>query len=224
MKWAGSALLVVIAVAVAIYKMAFPNYTYRYQLNLALEIEGQIYTGSSVIEVSWSCGMKIADSGCGAVLDGQATLVDLGPRGVLIATLHSGVRVGPTSAGYGTDAIFLCANAFGNRSTFGELPALPELSGRRDLSPANFPYLVWLPHPDDPKSARELTPASISPTIDPTAHFVEAFVEITRDPVVIDIDRKLPWFPALLREQRGKLIVSKPHQFQLIYDMFVGEA
>jgi hypothetical protein len=223
MKWAGAALLVVIAVAVAIYKMAFPNYTYRYQLSLALEIEGQIYTGSSVIEVSWSCGMKIADSGCGAVLDGQATLVDLGPRGVLIATLHSGVRVAPISAAHGTDAIFLCANAFGNQSTFGELPALPLLSGRRDLSPTNFPYLVWLPHPDDPKSARELAPESISRTIDPTAHFVEASVEITRNPVVIDIDRKLPWFPALLREQRGKLIVSQPRQFQLIYDMFVGE-
>jgi hypothetical protein len=222
MKWTGVALVIVIAVAVVAYKMTFPNYTYRYQLKLALEIGGQIYTGSSVIEVSWGCGLKIADSGCAAGLNGQAASIDLGPRGVLVATLHSGERVGPTSA-RGTDAIFLCANAFGNRSTREELPALARLSGRRDLSPTNFPYLVWFPSPADPKSARMVTLENISSTIDPTAHFVEASVEITRNPIVTDIGKELPWFPALLREQRGKGIISKPGQFQLIYDMFVGE-
>jgi hypothetical protein len=67
-----------------------------------------------------------------------------------------------------------------------------------------------------------VTLENISSTIDPTAHFVEAFVEITRNPIVTDIGKELPWFPALLREQRGKGIISKPGQFQLIYDMFVG--
>ena len=209
MKWAGVTFLIVIAVAVVAYKMAFPNYTYRYQLKLALEIDGQAYTGSSVIEVNWGCGLKIADSGCAADLSGQANLIDLGPRGVLVATLHSGERVSPTSE-RGTDAIFLCANAFGNRSTHEELPALARLSGRRDLSPTNFPYLVWLPSPADPKSARKVTLENISSTIDPTAHFIEGFVEITQKPIVTDIGKELPWLPTLLREQEIKgLLVSQ---------------
>jgi hypothetical protein len=41
---------------------------------------------------------------------------------------------------------------------------------------------------------------------------------------VIDIPQKLPWFSGLKRLQtNGNGILSKSGQFQLIYNMFVGE-
>ena len=92
LKWAAIGFAIIIAVAVIAYKMAFPTYSYRYRLHLAVEIEGKVHAGSSVIEVDWSCGLKIADSGCGATLDGQATVIDLGARGVLVALLHDVVE------------------------------------------------------------------------------------------------------------------------------------
>lgn len=223
MRWLGILLAVVVAVLV-IYKANFPSYLYRYRLQISLSVDGQIYTGSSVIEVVWKCGPKIADSGrCGPTLDGQAAVIDLGSRGAVVATLRTGDTIFPIPDG-AVDAAFLCANAFGSRSTLEELPSLPRLTGRRGLSPSNFPRLVWFSNPADMNSARKITVENVANVIDSTARFTEAFVEITSDPVVMNIATKLPWFPALKLAQKGKGVLSMPGQFQLVYNMFVGES
>jgi len=222
MKWLG--LLIAIAVAgYAIFKLTFPSYPYRYRLQISLSIDDKVYTGSSVIEVTWECGPKITGLGrCAASLGGQAVVIDLGPRGVVVGTLRTGENVYPVPDG-AVDAVWLGAQAFGNRSSYEELPALSRLTGRRNLSPSNLPRLVWFSNPADPKFATKITLQSATSILDPTTRFVEAFVEITTDPVVIDISSKLPWLPVLLREQKGKLIAGRPDQFRLVYNMFVGE-
>jgi hypothetical protein len=122
-------------------------------------------------------------------------------------------------------AVWLCAFAFGNRSASeSDLTSLRHLTGRRGLTPSNFPRLVWFPNPADAKSAKKITLQNAASIIDPTAHFTEAFVEITRDLIVVDIANKLPWFPELQRLQKaGKGPLSKSGQFQLVHNMFVGE-
>jgi hypothetical protein len=82
---------------------------------------------------------------------------------------------------------------------------------------------VWFSKPDDPGTATKVTVQNIASIIDPTARITEAYVEITNDPIVIDIPSKLPWFAELLRRQKGKGILSKAGQFQLVHNMFVGE-
>ncbi|MGH6709289.1 MAG: hypothetical protein ACREEK_09995, partial [Bradyrhizobium sp.] len=198
--------------------------SYRYRLQISISVAEKIYTGSSIIEVTWSCGPKIAGLGqCSSSLGGQATVIDLGSRGVVIAALRTGDNIIPVPEG-AVDATWLCANAFGNRSTIEELPKLPLLKGRRELSPNNLPRLVWLSNPTDPMSVRKVTVGSVASTIDPTARFLEAFVEITREPIVADIPKKLSWYPAMLEKQKaGKLELSTPGQFRLFYNMFVGE-
>jgi hypothetical protein len=222
MKWLAALLAVVIAVY-AVYRLNFPSYSYRYRLEISLSLEERVYTGSSVIEVRWSCGPKVAGLGqCASGLGGQATVIDLGPRGVVVATLYTGENVFPVPDG-AVDATWLCANAFGNRSTTDDLPKLPLLKGRRGLSEKNLPRLVWFSNSADPKSARKVTLQNVASIVDPTARFTEAFVEITSDPIVVDIARKLPWYPTLLEAQKGKGILSEPGKFQIIYKMFVGE-
>jgi hypothetical protein len=223
MKWL-AILVALIAAAVVIFKANFYTYSYRYRLQMALSIDGKVHTGSSVIEVTWECGPKIADSGpCGpSDLRGQAAVVDLGDRGVVVATLRTGDTISPVPDG-AVDAVFLCANAFGKRSTYEELPTLPRLKGRRELSPDNFPRLLWFPNPADPKSVKKITVGDVANSLDPTARFTEAFCEITNDPIVANIAEKLPWYPALEREQKGRGITSFPGRFQLVYNMFVGE-
>jgi hypothetical protein len=222
MKWLATLLALIVAVFIA-YKLSFPTYSYRYRLELALSVDGKIHTGSSVIEVTWQCGFKIADSGrCGPSLRGQAAVIDLGSRGVIVATLHNGEFTSPATAG-GVDAVVLCANAFGNRSTDAEIPALPRLTGRRDLTEANFPRLVWFPDPADARSAIKIATSEIPRLIDPTARFTAAFVQITSEPVVIDIANKLPWYPALEREQKSKGALTRAGQFQLVYNMFARD-
>lgn len=222
MKWPAAFLAVVVAVY-AVYKLNFPTYSYRYRLEMSLSVGEKVYTGSSVIEVRWSCGPKLAGlAQCSSSLGGQATVIDLGAGGVVVATLYTGDVVSPVPDG-AVDATWLCANAFGNRSTTEDLPKLPHLKGRRGLTPKNLPRLVWFSNPADPQSARKVTVENVAGILDPTAQFTEAWVEITRDPIVVDIAKKLPWYPALLEAQKGKGISSKPGKFQLIYNMFVGE-
>jgi hypothetical protein len=223
MKWL-AILVALIAVAVVVFKVNHPTYSYRYRLQISLSVDGKVHTGSSVIEVTWECGPKIADSGpCGpSDLRGQAALIDLGDHGVVVATLRTGDTISPVPDG-AIDAVFLCANAFGNRSTYEELPALPRLTGRRNLSPENFPRLVWFPNRADQKSVKKITVGDVANSLDPTARFTKAFCEITNDPIVVNIADKLPWYPALEREQKGRGITSFPGRFQLVYNMFVGE-
>ncbi|KJC53278.1 hypothetical protein [Bradyrhizobium sp. LTSP857] len=222
MKWLAVMLGVVVAVYAA-YKLNFPTYSYRYRLEISLSVDQIVYTGSSVIEVTWECGPHVAGlAQCSPSLGGQATVMDLGSRGVVVATLYTGENVSPVPDG-AVDAIWLCARAFGNRSTSEDLPKLPHLTGRRALSPDNFPRLVWFSNPADPKSAQKVTIGNVASIIDPAARFTDAFVEITQDPIVVDIAMKLPWYSALQEAQRGKGIYSESGKFQLIYRMFVGE-
>jgi hypothetical protein len=221
MKWLGILLALIIAV-VAIYRINFPTYSYRYRLQLTVSVDEKLYTGSSVIEVVWKCGPQITGLGrCAPYLGGQATVIDLGALGIVVAALHSGGSVDPEKS---IDAVFLCANAFGNGSSGDELPALPRLTGRRALSLSNLPRLVWFPSPADMNSARKITVENFANVINATARFTEAFVEISRDPIIVDIPTRLPWFSELQRQQKeGKGALWQPRKFQLVYNMFVGE-
>ena len=205
------------------------TYTYRYRLQLALSLDEKIYTGSSVIEISWRCvGTSEQEYGkpgpCHPSIKGQAPVLDLGSRGVLVAALYNGETVLPTPDP-AIDALWLCASAFGNQSTWSkEMPALRHLSGRRDLSADNFPRLIWFSNPADPNSGRKVPLQDIPTAFGPTAHFTQAFVEITKEPIVVDISSKLSWFSELQRLQKsGQGPLSEPGKFQLVHIMFVGE-
>src|SRR5947209_1600668 len=122
-------LLVVVGGGVALWTSAYPTYSYRYRLTLAIEVDGKVHTGSSVIEIIWSGGPTIGDVGpYHPSIRGQAALVDIAPHGVLIAALINGESYGPAADG-ALSAIWLAARAFGNDSTNDELPKLPLLTG-----------------------------------------------------------------------------------------------
>ena len=132
-KWL-AALLVGFAGLYGLYKLTYPDYTYRYRLQLSLEVDGKIHTGSSVIEVTWRGGPNIENGGTYNALGtvhGQAQLIDLGDRGIIIASLGG--------RDYGSSTVFMCAKAFGSDSSLKELPKLPRLTGRRELRPDNWP-------------------------------------------------------------------------------------
>ena len=65
MKRIVTALATAVLVGVVALGATFPTYDYGCRLHLTLEIDGKPYIGSSVIEVSYSCGSKIPDTeGC----------------------------------------------------------------------------------------------------------------------------------------------------------------
>ncbi len=202
--------LLAITVAVPLYFVGslllldtmYPGQTYRYRLSISPEIDGQVRTASSVIEVT---ATESPFGGGGATLRGQAPYLDLGNRGVLIFSL--GNDYGHNSA---RAALWLGAKVFGNDSSIRNIYKLPSLTGRRDLPPDLIPIAIWFSKPGDPTVRRALFPQEFADVFGPGARVASASVEITRDPVVIDLDRKLPsWLSPLTTETTG-LVVSGP--------------
>jgi len=206
-----------IAGVVVAYKVIYPTYSHRYRLTLAIEVDGQVHTGSSVIEVRFKRQPRflpdVAEYAIG--VHGQAALVDLGPHGVIVAALHPGtIENGPVRAAY------LALIAYGMRGS-DDYPKMAAQTGRRELP--RMPLLIWFSDITDPNTARAITSADFPGLFGPSARLKEASVEITQEPVVIDLDKKLPWYKALAEQQKSRGVLGRPNHLQLVYSMFIGE-
>jgi hypothetical protein len=201
---------------VAWYKITYPSYTHRYRLSITVDIDGKAYTGSSVIEVRWIGQPTLGEaSPFVSNVRGQAAFVDLGQHGALVATLHRGnIQEGATNAD------ILAIRAFQVSGGFESYRIITEQVGSRELKPDNMPRLIWFPNVADPNSARQVTPEDIPALFGPGAQ-LSGSVEITRDPILIDIDKKLAWYNKLANSQKHG-VTGSPGIFQLVYNMFVG--
>jgi hypothetical protein len=200
--------LILIATAILWYKWSFPTVSYRYRLTVAVEAGGQVHTGSSVIEVDYQFWPELfqrlvgGNPGQGSVR-GQGVLIDLGAQGVLVAAL------GGENGDYCTvNALYLVGRAYepanarrrcvsGYALSLENERALSQKQGPINLTPDNLPAFFWFANPADLASAREVKPADFASVIGDAARLVSAQIEITRDPVVIDIDKKLPAYTLL---------------------------
>lgn len=213
-------LLVLFATA-ATYKFFYPTYSYRYRLTVNIEADGVIHSGSGVIEVVWYAHFLPSLVSFSPELGGQAALVDLDNRGVVVATLFNGEDYGPAKDG-ALGAIWLAALAFGNNSTLEELPALEKLRGKRDLAPDELPRFLWFSNPRDPMTARKILVQDFPTLLGPSARFTGASVEITNDPLVINIRDKLPWLKSLEQMPPSRNIIYLPNNFPIRRDLFIG--
>jgi len=211
--------------AAAAWQFAFStdSYRYRYRLTVSIEIDGQMHSGSSVIEVIWKRQPPIVESGpFRASIAGQAAFIDLEARGAVVAVLRTG-DASPDLEKGPRDVTWIAGRAFGNNSTNSELPELPRLAGRRQLAPDNMPRLFWFSDIADPNTARPFLPEDIQTVFDPRGR-LEAYVEITRVPIVIDVDKKLPWFEKLSVGSPNFGVMYLPKGLALARTMFIGDA
>jgi|HubBroStandDraft_4_1064222.scaffolds.fasta_scaffold06210_5 hypothetical protein len=226
--------LILIAIPVVWYRWNFPTVSYRYRLTVAVEVDGQVHSGSSVIEVQYSFNPKWVPPSWGvynASVSGQAVLIDLGARGTLVAALHSGTGSGHV----GVNADVLAARAFdpagrslgsGYPAILEKLRAVSRMQGHRDLTADNLPPFIWFSDVTNPDTARLLKPADFAGVVGDSARLASAEVEITSDPLAIDLDKRLPWYAAL-KATNGALKVAtngalKVDEILLGYTAFIG--
>jgi len=220
--------LVVLAICIAAlvvgYKHKYPDYSYRYRLTVNIEVEGNIHSGSSVIEVTWLGGSGIGEGGrFGRSVKGQSPLIDLGDRGVVIATLISNENYSP-GKNRALDVLWITPRAFGIETNEEEIPRLPELRGRRDLALDNLPRFLWFSNPQDPTTAQRLLVQDIPATFGASARFAGASVEITNDPIVIDIRQKFSWLKPLEEKPPGENVIYLPNKLGINRYLFIGDA
>jgi hypothetical protein len=225
MKTMAIAAAVALACLYAVVNTVYPTYSYRYRLTIGIEIEGRVHTGSSVIEVIWRGQPDLPEAGSFSPhLRGQAVFVDLGSHGAVVASLiaPSFERSGTIQWPEGVSAIWLAQRAFGIKGAIEQLPQLPKMTGRRDLASDNLPRLIWFSHPDDPKTARRFKANEIPPLFGAGSRLAAAYVEITSDPVIVDIDKKLSWLEQL-RRPLSQGIIQLEYGFALGKTMFFGD-
>ncbi len=215
------ALLFGLTALVVAYKYCYPTYSYRYRLTVNIEADGKLHSASSIVEVSWSA-FFLPSYHFNPRLRGQAPLVDLGSRGVLVATLVTGDSYGPAQDG-AWGALWIAARAFRLDSTNEQLPLLSTLRGQRALPLDDLPRFVWFPNPEDPKTARKVLAQDFSTVLGPSVRFVGALVEITNDPIVIDIPDRLPWLKSLEQKPIGANVIYTTDKFPITRSLFIGD-
>lgn len=223
MKWiAGVA--IIIGGLIGLYYLKYPVYSHRYRLTVSIEVEGKVHSGSSIIEIGWQRGPPLGDAGGYApIIRGQAALVDLGDRGVVVAALMTGEGYGPAKDG-ALSAQWLAAEAFGNHSAGDEIPELPKLRGKRDIALNKLPRLLWFRDRQDPTTAQKFMVQDIPAIFGPEARFAGASVEITSDPIVVDIRQKLPWLKPLEDKSPGSNVIYLPNHLGMSRYMFIEDA
>lgn len=213
-------LLSVFAVLYLGYKAIYPDYRYRYRLEVKVSLEDRAYIGSSVIEVTWRGGPRVFAGwryGAQGYLSGHAPVVDLGDRGVIVASL--GGRE------YSRSALFICAKAFGNASSDEELSKLRSLSGSRELAPDNWPSLLWFPTSAGPSGVIELDRKTFPQLSISTGGRLSLYCEPTDEPISHDIQQLLPWFRAWQESfRRQRMVTAKPNEVSLSPYMLIGDS
>ena len=211
------------AALIAVPKYFYPTYSYRYRLTVNIEDDGKVHSGSSVIEVTWYAHFLPELVSFSPELRGEAALVDLGSHGVVVATLLNGESMGPARDG-AWGAIGLVPRAFGFGTSLTELvAALPKLRGRRDLAANNMPRFLWFSNPQDPTTAQKTLIQDFPAVLGSSVRFAGASVEITDDPLLIDIRDKLPWLKSLEQKPAGNNVIYLPNKFGISRYLFIGD-
>jgi hypothetical protein len=205
--------LILIAIPVIWFWVSFPTATYRYRLIIAVEVDGQVHSGSSVIDVWYRFNPQWVWPLFGVYnmsLQGQAVFVDLGAHGALVASL--GKYTDPSSV----EAQDLAGRAYlsfprrdasGFPVTLQNVSAISQMHGAVDLTPDNLPLFIWFADAANPDTARAVKPADFSTVIGDETRLARAQVEVTQDPIVVDIDKRLPWYNTL-KAKNGVLKVD----------------
>jgi hypothetical protein len=221
--------LIVIATVVAWFQWSFPTVSYRYRLTVAVEVDGQIHSGSTVVGIWYRFNPRTLWHAVGVLnesVSGQATLIDLGTHGVLIAALGGPDRCDASAGDLLGRAYEPAATrracVVGYPTTLENEEALAEMKGSIALTPDNMPAFIWFADKNDVKSARFVKPGDFATIIGDSARLISADVEITQDPIIIDLDKRLPLYNSLPPPTKGSETLKLPNGGYLNWGMFIA--
>jgi hypothetical protein len=203
-----AAAIVIAAAAVVWRSVESPTYVHRFRLTIEAQADGEVRSGSGVIEVritDYNVGMPGA-KGIHARVLGEAVFVDLGKGRNVLAVLGTGPRASVEGIAELTRLAFMPIHpGLTDRD-------VPQLAGVAPLTEQQVPMLVSFSDLSDPKTARVIAPAGFEQVFGNDVHFKRAFVEmvpagswpfnrigwpaaLAGEPVTRGLERKLHWLP-----------------------------
>ena len=209
MKWLVGVVVVLAGLYVA-YTLKYPTYSYRYRITVEVETADGVKRGSSVLQtklVQFPYWFTLGNNTYLVQVKGEAVFVDLGNGRNLVALL----ALGP-GAEDGRASLFAPRSFFQIKNdVYPELTWTRELStmtGRREYAGDKRPTLVTFGDLNDPATVREVpfnTPASV---LGDDVRSVQAWIELTKDPVTSGLEKKLPWIGDFDSARTVRLILN----------------
>lgn len=183
--------------ALLIYNELYDSETLRYRLTYEVEIDGEIRSGSGVVQVRvWERPKSLGTSGVGFDVTGEAVIVDLG-NGRYLFSLLSGRAVRTSSwGGHVTTPDKLIWLAFDGQSS--DIPDSYDFLNRTrpsvELPFRILPALATFGDIDDRNSIRLVEPDDLATHFGTGTVLRRVTMEVTGDPVTDGrIEEILPW-------------------------------
>ena len=228
MKWLGILVAIILGLY-GLYLYNFPSASHRYRLTVEIEADGEVHSGTGVVQVLWF-EQTMSHVRINSHVEGRAALVDLGKHGIVIAALKNNVRsveFKPPPL----DAERLALAAFfgkpwptlrisGQRKAYAVIGGE---TGQRSLPEVFYPPFIWLPNPSDRGAAEPMMAHEFSSKIDPSVKIRSVTVEMTSDPLDNTLFEKLPWLEAAYIDERKHGILSNAQVFKLYAYHLTGD-
>ncbi|MDR4488341.1 MAG: hypothetical protein R3B83_12580 [Nitrospirales bacterium] len=169
--------------------LGFASHSWHQKMTVEVEVEGQPYSGSSVVEMSvfGHPNMPLVHGNRDLEMQGEAVMVELPDNQYLFALL--------------TYNAFLASKVFQDRmdgalSESGERWAkiISNLRETREINPKDYPLLVIFPDINDPKTVQKVDPDNLAATFGQGVILKGITLEITDEPVTEGkIEQVLGW-------------------------------
>ncbi|MGQ3353776.1 MAG: hypothetical protein ACT6XY_09995 [Phreatobacter sp.] len=178
------------------WRLLVPSGTLRYRLTVEVEVDGEIRTGTSVGEATYTSMRRlpfllippfVSD------LKAEATVVDLGPRGLLFVLIDRLTH----PPGYRTVASNYLAAIIPWAFGFGEetIRSISSLNKTVDLAGDLLPPMIKFGSHLVPESAQFVDPNNLERSFGPNVRLRRVRLATTHEPITNQIEKVLPWLP-----------------------------
>jgi hypothetical protein len=186
----------------------YPSASLRYEITVEVEADGQVYSGSSVHEVTLRRQPQLLSAPpVSGDFKGEAVAVNIADRGTLFVLL-TGSRCcqhEPFSEehGYGPDARGFVREVFDVRASSAQaIRSLPFRQIDADVPFNQLPMMVRFDDISDPLTVALVNPNDLAASFGEGVELRRVHVQTTRARVTSGIDERLPW---LASRKRGYL-------------------
>ncbi len=198
--------LVLVLGTLAYCQDIFFPYTWHQKMTVEVEVDGQVYTGSSVVRVSWRKNDPIGAANGPTWISGtrgEAPFVEIPGYGVLFTLLSFF-----DNTAYAADiATRVMSGRMGWTRGKEEFAAVQDAEGQMlTVTEAHYPLLVTFTDVNDPKSVKKMAPDNLAATFGPGVSLKRITLEITDEPVTVGkIESVLGWWNNLTEPIGGKV-------------------
>lgn len=180
--------------------LGFASYSWHQKMTVEVEVNGEVYSGASVVAMSVfrHPDIPLVHGNLDLDMEGEAVVVELPDHRQLFALL--------TYNAYLAVKVFSDVMSRKDRQSSDQWAIVTAQKGKvRELAPKDYPLLVTFTDITDPTTVQQVDPDNLAATFGPGVSLRRITLEITDEPVTEGkIESVLGWWCAL-REKRARL-------------------